>query len=66
MTKIDYVILEEGLVTVKYKSGKVVTYGRGTTRVIPDTVDKFIDKSCNKGFMYCTSDTCAIFRNWER
>lgn len=67
MTKIDYVMVKGGFVTVKYKSGRVLVYGRGNPGVVmPKTVERFIEESRKQGFMYCNGDTRAFFRNWER
>lgn len=66
MTRIDFVIVENGMGTVQYKSGKTLVCGRGTTRCVPDSVQAFCVKSLEMGKMKIESDSRARFESWER
>ena len=64
MSNIAFIIVEDGIATVQYKSGKAVVYGNG--RVIPETVHKFCNRAFDKGTMKSEGINRVRFNNWER
>lgn len=64
MSNIEFIVVENGIAAVQYKSGKSIVYGNG--RVIPETVYKFCNCAYDKGAMKSEGINRVRFNNWER
>ena len=45
--KVDFVIVESGVASVQYSSGKMTVYGNG--KAIPDSIYRFCNRAADKG-----------------